>query len=401
MLKNKTKIAIVGGGPAGATASLFLSKHSIEHTLFEKATFPRDKTCGDGLTMEVYRTLNEIDPDLADEFVNLDFVKKSGGAFLGDINRREVDFDYRVEGGISPIFVAKRIHFDNWLFQKTKLSTCSTIKEGIGIENIKRLDKGFVLTTSDGEEFFDFLIGCDGERSVVKKYLTSEGIKKKKLHYAGAIRTYYRNVVPKRDYCPLEIYPLNTFNGYFWIFHLPNNECNVGIGGLSQEISNKKINLNREFDCFIRDNDYISERFKDAERLGKNQGCGIPLNSNRLKYYGDGFILIGDSASMPEPLTGKGIGVGMIASFLAMPTILKALEARDFSKETLSEYQDSVLNKYEKEWDALYRYVPFLSNKIVHWAIFNFCKIPFIKNLHSKHIATVTQKMMVAKGYEK
>lgn len=82
MSTSKPKIVIIGGGPVGSTTSLFLTKHSIEHTLFEKSIFPRDKICGDGLTMEVYRTLNEIDAALAEEFINLDFVKFSGGVFL-------------------------------------------------------------------------------------------------------------------------------------------------------------------------------------------------------------------------------------------------------------------------------------------------------------------------------
>ena len=397
---NKPKIAIVGGGPTGATTSLFLSKHNIDHTLFEKATFPRDKICGDGLTMEVYRALNEIDPDLAEEFTKLYFVKPSGGAFLGDVKGREIDFDYRTENSVSPLFVAKRVLFDNWLFQKTKNSDHATIKEGVGIDSIKRKEKGFILTTKDGEEFFDFLIGCDGERSVVKKYLTKDGIKKNRDHYAGAVRAYYKNVVPKRNYEPLEFYPLETFNGYFWIFHLENNECNVGLGGLSSEVSEKKINLIKEMENFIKDNPVISKRFEGAEKLEKTKGCGIPLNSNRFDYFDDGFILIGDSASMAEPLTGKGIGIGMMAGYLAIPTIRKAIELNDFSKEILSTYQLAIMNKFEKEWDELHKFVPLFRKKSIIWSIFNLFKIPFFRNWHAKSTAKRTQKFMVSKGYE-
>jgi len=401
MSTNKPKIAIIGGGPAGATTSLFLSKHGIEHTLFEKANFPRDKICGDGLTMEVYRTLNEIDPDLAKEFINLDFVHPAGGAFMGDSKGRQIDFDYRVEGAVSPMYVAKRELFDNWIFQKIKLSSSATIKEGVGIDSIVRENKGFLLTTADGNEFFDFLIGCDGERSVVKKYLTPEGIKKDRDHHAGGVRAYYKNVKRQRDYNPLEFYPLDTFYGYFWIFHLANNECNVGLGGLSREISDKKINLNREMEDFIQNNPAIKKRFEGSGKLEKTKGWGIPFNSNRIDYYADGFILIGDSASMAEPLTGKGIGIGMMAAYLAMPTIIKAVEKKDFSKEILASYQVAILKKFEKEWDTLYKLVPVFSMKSVLWSIFFFAKIPFLRNMHANGTGIRYQKFMVAKGYEK
>ena len=79
---------------------------------------------------------------------------------------------------------------------------------------------------------------------------------------------------------------------YFWIFHLENNECNVGLGGLSSEVLEKKINLSKELGQFIENNLNLKERFENVEKLDKTKGWGIPLNSNRIDYYADGFILI-------------------------------------------------------------------------------------------------------------
>ena len=59
-----TPVAILGAGPGGATASIFLSKAGIEHIIIDKATFPRDKICGDALSGKVNATLNRIDPQL-------------------------------------------------------------------------------------------------------------------------------------------------------------------------------------------------------------------------------------------------------------------------------------------------------------------------------------------------
>lgn len=400
MSSQKPKIAIIGGGPAGATTSLFLSKYGIEHTLFDKEVFPRHKTCGDGLTMEVLRTLNEIDPALGDEFTKLDFVAKSGGMYLRDAKNREIEVDYRVEGGISPVYVAKRYLFDDWLFQKTKNSDVATIKEGVAVDGIVREGKGFLLTIEGKEEYFDFLIGCDGERSILKKSLTKEGIKKVREHHAGSIRTYYKGVKKLNDMDPLEFYLLDSFTGYFWIFHLPNGECNVGIGALSQEISNNKINLKKELLNFIETNEFLKERFKDAEMIEPIKGWGIPLNSNRIDYFGDGYLLIGDSASMAEPATGKGIGIAMFISYLGIPLIRKAIEKNDFSKETLSEFQSVVMTKFEKEWDALHKWTQVFQKKWMVNLMFFLGRIPLVYKSHAKKTSVGIQKFVKAKNWK-
>jgi flavin-dependent dehydrogenase len=103
---------------------------------------------------------------------------------------------------------------------------------------------------------------------------------------------------------------------------------------------------------------------------------------------------------MAEPFARKGVGVAMIAAFSAMPTIIKAHKQNDFSKEVLSSYQDVIMNKFEKEWDALYKYIPLLSKKIVKWAILKLCKVRYINNLHAKDTARRFQKFIFPKGYE-
>ena len=71
------QVAIVGAGPAGATLSMLLSRKKIKHIIIDKATFPRDKICGDALTLEGLRALREIDEDLFQEFINQPWVTPS------------------------------------------------------------------------------------------------------------------------------------------------------------------------------------------------------------------------------------------------------------------------------------------------------------------------------------
>lgn len=63
-----TDICIVGAGPAGAAAALYLHNRGQHCMLIDKAVFPRDKICGDALSEKVLMILNRIDPSLKKKF---------------------------------------------------------------------------------------------------------------------------------------------------------------------------------------------------------------------------------------------------------------------------------------------------------------------------------------------
>ena len=55
-----THVVVVGGGPAGSAAAISLARAGVDVTLVDKARFPRDKTCGDGLTAGALRLLEDL-----------------------------------------------------------------------------------------------------------------------------------------------------------------------------------------------------------------------------------------------------------------------------------------------------------------------------------------------------
>lgn len=384
------KIIIIGAGPTGATLSLTLSKNKIHHLILDKAIFPRDKTCGDGLTPEVPRILKEISEDLYQEFVNAPWVQKSYGSYVELRNGWNSFMEMKNYSTLqAPYYVAKRIYFDDFLVKKIP-SPYVEFHQNYSVEHIERKENIIYLTVKNSagekEEFScNLLIGADGERSIVRKTFHPEGIKKNRAHHAGALRCYYKNVEKVFEGDPLELYQCNNgIFGYFWIFHLPNNECNVGIGDLSLNISDKKINLRNELQNYINGHPQLKKRFNNAEPLETPKGWGIPFNSNAHSYAGDNYLLIGDSGSMGEPLTGKGIGVAMFAAFLSVEVILKAIEKNDFSLNVLKEYELKIEKKFRKEWKRLYFLQNlFTKNKYVYW-LFLPLKSKFLRKIAAK-----------------
>jgi flavin-dependent dehydrogenase len=188
--------------------------------------------------------------------------------------------------------------------------------------------------------------------SIVKKKLA--GIYPDKNHQGGAIRAYFKNV-SVRDKDTTEIYMQKHFMpGYFWIFPLPDNRCNVGFGMISKQISLRKINLRKSFHEFIEASSLLKEKFKGAEIEGNLEGFSLPLGSKRIPVSGEHFLLAGDAASLIDPLTGDGIGNAMLSGRLAAKQIRKSFAKDDFSASYMKRYDNKLFKTIGRELKQRY-----------------------------------------------
>ncbi len=341
-------IIIAGAGPAGATASLFLSRQKIPHVILDKSVFPRDKVCGDAISGKASDILYKLNPSIHHEFELLadKFLPCNGILFSAPNGKTlEVPFSNDLSKLKYPAgYISKRFHFDNFLFRKLDRDFASVI-EGAKIKSVTHITGGIELHYfHEGENKIlqcKLLIGAEGDRSVCSRSLAGYHVNQK--HYSAAVRAYYRNVkgIHARNFIELhflgEILP-----GYFWVFPLPNGEANVGVGIPSHVVSQKKINLKDEMLRIIREHPVFSERFRNAERIGEIKGWGLPLGSQRRKISGDNFLLAGDAASLIDPFTGEGIGNAMLSGMKAAEQAKRSVEANNFSKDFLSRYDEEV-----------------------------------------------------------
>src|SRR5690606_11571017 len=94
---------------------------------------------------------------------------------------------------------------------------------------------------------------------------------------------------------------------------LPGGYANVGVGMLSETVSQKKINLKKEMLRIIETHPEFKQRFAGAELMGDIKGYGLPLGSKKRVISGDNYMLVGDAASLIDPFTGEGISNAMIS----------------------------------------------------------------------------------------
>ncbi|RPA70164.1 geranylgeranyl reductase family protein [Cyclobacteriaceae bacterium YHN15] len=317
-------VVIIGAGPAGATAAWHLSDKGLNIALLDKKCFPRDKICGDawsGNTIFELKKLEEKGLDLS-FFEEKEKVFPANGLSFFSPKGYKLDlvFSDSIAGFDKKFstsgYVSKRIDFDDYLLSPLRDRKNISVIEKCEVKQVN-FQKGKVdVVCKDRIISTSLVIGADGANSILAKKLWRSKIDKN--HYSAGIRQYYKNVHFESEEKLIELHFLpQTLPGYFWIFPLPDNQANVGIGILSSEIQKKSINLKGLFRKILDHHPSISARFENAKALEKPTGFGLPLGSRRSPLSGDRFLLIGDAGSLIDPFTGEGIGYAMTSGRLA------------------------------------------------------------------------------------
>jgi len=337
---------IIGAGPAGATTSLFLTKSGIEHLVIDKATFPRDKICGDALSGKVVSLFAELGLNYLDEVEDNpdEFLPCLGISFVAPNGKcLSVPFRTKVSGRETAAgFISKRIHFDRFLVEHLEPNRLLQQCELVSFE--RKADGIHAQLKYQGELHAirtEIIVGAEGDRSLVAKQLA--GFVKSKEHYCAAVRAYYSGVTPGPDDKHIELLFLKeALPGYLWVFPLPNGQWNVGVGMVSSKVSKRKVNLKKLMDDLLTTHPLLKDRFAQAKLESPVQGWGLPLGSKRWPLAGERFLLTGDAGSMIDPFTGEGIGNAMYSGKLAAEAIEKAIKANDFSAKQLLTYEANV-----------------------------------------------------------
>jgi menaquinone-9 beta-reductase len=351
-----TNVLIAGAGPAGSTASLFLCKENIPHVIIDKSIFPRDKVCGDALSGKVVNVLQRLDGNLLTDVYadSADFLGSYGVKF-GAPNGNSVDVPFKSNLALlnnPPGFLSRRIHFDNFLFQKIDRKIARVI-EDCSLKAITYEKDGLhCIAEKDGKTlnvFTKMIIGAEGDRSIVTKQLSN--LQKESSHYCAGLRAYYKGVKGMNGKNFIELHFLKELlPGYFWVFPLADGQANVGVGMLSSVVSKKKINLKQVMLESIKHNPVLKDRFADAELASEIKGWGLPLGTKKRKISGDRFLLTGDAGFLIDPFTGEGIGNAMTSGMVAANQVSRSLKEERFDAKFLAGYDEEV---YRLLWSEL------------------------------------------------
>ncbi|MFX0108713.1 MAG: NAD(P)/FAD-dependent oxidoreductase [Candidatus Hodarchaeota archaeon] len=319
-------VAIIGAGPAGATAARFLAQSGVKVCLIDKDEFPRDKPCGGGFSYDLLHDFRYL-ASREDEFLK-------GICRVGVIHspNRRTTLKGRVDMAVALRFDFDRVLFDAAIEVGAEPLTGQRVK-GLSIE-----EDGVKVVTDSGEIHSRVIIGADGASSLVAR---TTGLNRK---WQSSQITACRVVeVPALEKEIVDLYTpefeyhfflnLGGQPGYGWIFP-KRNSINVGLG----IVGTHSKGLPDRFIRFVR---YLKSKrllTKNAD-LSFTKGALVPTGGAIEKSYFNRCLLVGDSAGMVSPITGGGIAYAMRAARIASRVILNGLEEDRLDENYLSRYQ--------------------------------------------------------------
>jgi flavin-dependent dehydrogenase len=285
----KTDVCIVGAGPAGVATSMMLSNLKIHHYIIDKAIFPRDKTCGDGLILYAYKSMQLLGGNLFQNFLNNPKFIHSKNIQLHISDNFRVNFK-ECEDRNMVISYAKRIDFDDFLVNH--LSEKYAHKNlGSAVKTIENRKNGVFLKLKNGKEILSkVVVGADGAQSIVARKLAKNKPNTKLMStFVCAYFKDVKNLPLKKDAEVRLIYKDVLL--FFYVFPLADGQVNISLGGRSNQIKKHNINLITEIEHIIKIHKKVKDKFTEATKMGAWRGWTIPFHFGTQKVVGARFFI--------------------------------------------------------------------------------------------------------------
>jgi menaquinone-9 beta-reductase len=317
-------VAIVGGGPSGSAAAHYLASKGHSVLVCEKKAFPREKTCGDGLTPRAVKVLSQMGLD--DELQTWERVRGLRVHAAG--KTMELPFpkldDFCDYGLVKP-----RRELDQIVLDHAEASGAKVLYETQATEPIfeRGVMTGFKAKREGASEEIRAKWVICAEGSATKFSRSLGRVRNEDYPMGFAIRQYFTSPMEHSGwfeaYLDVRSGP-NQLPGYGWVFPVGDGTVNAGVGLLSTYGGWRSVNLHDLQDNFIA-------QLPPEWEVNPSTVCSKPragrlfMGGSVWPPHGPGFLLTGDAAGMINPCNGEGIAYGYETGRIAGRHIHEAL----------------------------------------------------------------------------
>jgi menaquinone-9 beta-reductase len=324
-MKTNSDVLIIGGGLAGLTTAIHLSKSGLNVIVIEKNEFPKHKVCGEYISNEIlpyFESLNLKISDLKPSTITrMEFSTIKGKIISTDLPL----------GG----FGLSRYELDYYLMQKATENGCQIIQDTV--TEIHFIDDLFHINTANSALFkAKIVLGAFGKRSNIDQTLNRKFIQKKspwlavKAHYSGNF--------------PNDLVGLHNFSGgYCGVSKVENNKINICYL-VNYEVFKRYKNIEEFQSEVIFKNHKLKLIFENSNLIFDK-----PLTISQISFENKNtvdkhILMIGDTAGLIHPLCGNGMAMAVHSAKIASELILKFMNNTIGSRKEFEEM-------YSKEWN--------------------------------------------------
>lgn len=328
-MESKLDVVIIGGGLAGLTAAIHLSKFGLKVSLLEKNEFPKHKVCGEYVSNEVLPYFNWLDLDISglkpSNISKIEFSTAKGKMISGNLPL----------GG----FGISRYVLDHYLFEKALENGCKIIQDTV--TDIQFAEDEFCISTANNLEFKSkTVIGAFGKRSNIDQKMNRGFIQKKspwlavKAHYSG-------------DF-PNNLVGLHNFKGgYCGVSKVENNIINICYL-VEYEAFKQHKNIEEFQSKVVYQNPHLKAVFDNSELLFEKPLTISQISFEKKNAVENHILMIGDTAGLIHPLCGNGMAMAIHSAKMVSELVIDFLDSKISSRKELEE-------KYSQEWNGNFK----------------------------------------------
>jgi len=310
-MKSTYDVAIVGAGPGGAAAASYLAKSGARVLLVDKADFPRHKTCGDALSPNALKILEDL--GLLDEVKNIGY--RLNGIRLVAPDGSHLEAPVPSKPGLADyLYIAPRYQLDNLLLRHA-IAMGAEFEPNIRITGLQaEPDRAAIIAANDHSiHRFSARVAIIAVGANIS-LLQSVGLMSTPPAFALAARAYFDDLTDLDDIMEIR-FDGAPLPGYGWIFPTSPTSANVGAGYMKKS-PNLPATAQGVLEKFLS-HDPVREKLADGRRLGPVKSYPLRMDFATARTFGDRMIVVGEAAGLVNPFTGEGIDYAMESGQIA------------------------------------------------------------------------------------
>jgi len=347
----RAEVAVVGAGPAGAAAALRLGQLGVgDVVVVDRAEFPRDKTCGSGLSprgIEVLKTLGVWDDVAPDAYM-------ISGLRLVTPGDREV---YVSAGETAAAAICARRTLDDRLLSRAREGGARFVPRFVASDLRWEGDRVAGVAARDGREVrARITLVADGGHSA----LAPDRRPRRRLQ---AIMGWWEGVRFRSHHVEM-VFDTALTPGYGWLFPESDSRVNIGI---CYEDPHQRRNGRRVFEQFL--SKHYGRRLRGAVQVGAFRGHPISYAFAVGRLASPGRLVVGEAGRMVHPATAEGISQAMRSGILAAEAVADVLAGRREERAALAGYEAACRRAFRVSFAAARLWRAALRTPLLDWVV--------------------------------